>query len=222
MSNASVIPLKFEDLTVGQYIGIETKIAERHIDTEDEPFKVIDNELEQLSIATGTNYNELAKLPIPQLKQNIKALHKVLSTVELPTKVKQVVTVGPNVYFAHLDLSNLTGGQWIDIVTFAKEKSKNYNKLLACFYLPCEKRALKPKEYNGEVHPVVAADMLKVKLKEVSGTLFFYSNLYENLIKVTRIYSDSAAKTIAPTLKEAIAWGKKNPKTLKKAGLTIS
>jgi hypothetical protein len=213
---------RFEDLTVGQYMAIEAKIAEKPVDTEEEPFKVIDNEIEQLAIATAINYNDLAKLPISQLKQNIKALHAILSTVELPTKVKEIVTIGPNVYFAKTDLSDLTGGQWIDIVTFAKEKSKNYNKLLACFYLPCEKKSLKPKEYDGEVHPIVAADMLNVKLKEVSGTLFFYSNLYENLIKVTKIYSDSAAKTIAPTLKEAIAWGKKNPKILKKAGLTIS
>jgi hypothetical protein len=203
-------------------MAIEAKIAEKPVDTEEEPFKVIDNEIEQLAIATAINYNDLAKLPISQLKQNIKALHAILSTVELPTKVKEIVTIGPNVYFAKTDLSDLTGGQWIDIVTFAKEKSKNYNKLLACFYLPCEKKSLKPKEYDGEVHPIVAADMLNVKLKEVSGTLFFYSNLYENLIKVTKIYSDSAAKTIAPTLKEAIAWGKKNPKILKKAGLTIS
>lgn len=213
---------RFEDLTVDQYIKIEAKIAEKPVDTEDEPFNVIDNEINQLSIATEIPYKDLAKLPIPQLKQNIKALHSVLSTVNLPTKVKEIVTVGPNVYFAKLDLSDLTGGQWIDIVTFAKEKSKNYHNLLACFYLPCESKSLKPKEYDGEVHPIVAADMLKVKLKEVSGTLFFYSNLYESLIKVTKTYSDSAAKTIEPTLKEAIAWGKKNPSILKKAGLTIS
>lgn len=213
---------RFEDLTVGQYMDIEAKIAEKPVDTEEEPFKVIDNEINQLSIATAISYDNLAKMPIPQLKQNIKALHKILSTVNLPTKCKEIITVGPNVYFAQLDLSNLTGGQWIDIVTFAKEKSKNYNNLLACFYLPCERKSLKPKEYDGEVHPVVAKDMLKVKLKDVSGTLFFYSNLYESLIKVTKTYSESAARTIEPTLKEAIAWGKKNPKILKKAGLTIS
>lgn len=213
---------RFEDLTVEQYMAIEAKIAEKPVDTEEDPFKVIDNEISQLAIATGLNYDELAKLPLPELKQNIKALHTVLSTVDLPTKVKQVVTIGSNVYFAHLDLSQVTGGQWIDIVTFAKEKSKNYNKLLACFYLPCKKKSLKPEAYDGSVHPKVAEDMLKIKLKEISGTLFFYSNLFESLTKVIQIYSEQAVKTINQTMPEIIAWGKANPKILKKAGLTIS
>lgn len=213
---------RFEDLTVKQYMEIAAKIAEKPIDTEDNPFNIIDNEINQLSIASGLTYNELSKLPLPELKQNIKALHEVLSTVDLPTKVKQIVTIGSNVYFAHLDLSKITGGQWIDIVTFAKEKSKNYNKLLACFYLPCKKKGLEPEAYDGAVHPKVAEDMLNIKLKEISGTLFFYSNLYESLMKVTRIYSERAMKTINSTMPEIIAWGKANPKILKKAGLTIS
>jgi len=57
-------------------------------------------------------------------------------------------------------------------------------------------------------HTEIKEDMLKARMGDVYGTLFFYSSVLEMLSPVMEIYLKEAEVTITETMAEVMEWAK--------------
>jgi hypothetical protein len=98
------------------------------------------------------------------------------------TKPVDFLQVGANRYkFCH-EISEITAGQYIDILAFSGEIMQ-LNKIAACFFLPME--GDKYKGYGVVPHDVVADDLLNAKFLDVYGCMLFFCQLFNELISDT-------------------------------------
>lgn len=214
------------EITVEQFLEIQKKRNETLQDFEENPFSLLNNEIEQLVIATGLDKKYFEKMNVVnELKPIVSDFHEQLKESNLKQfGKKNLIVVNKKAYFAETNMNEFTSSQYTDMMTFLEKGGidENLDKMLALIFIPSKKYWLSKKEYDWNVHEAVTKDMRKAKLKDVIGTVFFYSDLLNLLIKASMESLKSANEKIQEVMPEVMKWAKENPEILKKAGLTLS
>lgn len=208
------IPTSLNNLTVQQFqevnrlIRTEKDILERHI--------------KMVACLSGHPVDFIEKQDVSHIGNWARAIDKLLAT-ELNKKITRFMVIGKTVYKPILKVDTIKAGQLIALKHY-EEKAKGtqvyLHEQLACVYAPLNWMGRR-KPYDASKHNEISSDMLKAKVGDVYGTLFFYTNVFEKLNRVTQIYLKSASDTIQDIMPEVMEWARANPEILRKNGLKV-
>lgn len=189
------IPKSFNEITISQYQQV-FKIHHSDLEVEDREAQII-------SLLSGETIEKVEKLPLSKFKEVVRSLSFLYNSNLLPKELKPFVVSGATIYKPWLKLDELQTAQFVDLKTFQSRGTviENFHLLLACIYTPVNWLG-KQKEYDPKIHAKVAQDMLNVKVGEVSGTLFFYSNVFEKLSPTILMSFQESRNTINSLVKE--------------------
>lgn len=199
------------EITVDQFLEVQAKRAEAIQSFEENPFALVNNEIEQLVIVTGKDPKFFLKMNGSELLEWSSELHNQLKHENLAKFSKRnLIIANKKPYFAVTDMNKFTSSQYTDMMTFLDKGGVDVNlhKMLALVFLPSRKYWLSMKDYDWNVHEQVSNDMRKAKLKDVIGTVFFYSDYFDLLIQASTESLKSATQTIAEVMPEMEKWAK--------------
>jgi len=207
------LPKSFKEITVRQYQVVCDLLINKKIDQ-------LDKEVAIIAALSGKTVAEIEALPLDKLRKAI-LLTSFLSTPNITTEFKKYVVVKGRVYKAIPFAQKLTAGQYVSLKAFCAmgNNVEQMNNLLACVYQRV--RMFKKFDFNNDEHEQCAKDMLDVKVSDVYGTLFFYSEVWKSWNQVILDYSESASKTIKEAIQEMKESSLMTPKDLENIGVGL-
>ena len=164
--------MKFEDLTIKQYIDL---LAIDAMETSD-----IDKKIKKLAIVLGKKESEVEAMPITAF-ENIG----FLSNIPKQLKFKEKTRIGFKTYKACTNLNDIGVNQLVDFYSLNKSNAP-INELLAVVYRP----------YNPDKHKEISEAFLSKKVGDVLGTVFFFKNYYLRCEKPIQEYLENQLKSI--------------------------
>jgi len=168
----------WDKLSVGQFITLYDIEVNANLN-------IIEKQQKMLAVVEGKDESEYDGYKYRDLMHEYA--DKLSFFDNMPeAKAVDFLQVGENRYkFCH-EISEITAGQYIDILAFSGEIMQ-LNKIAACFFLPME--GDKYKGYGVVPHDVVADDLLNAKFLDVYGCMLFFCQLFNELIGSTIISS---------------------------------
>ena len=131
---------------------------------------------------------------------------------EQGTELKKVFEIDGVEYGMHPDLSEITLGEYADIESFIKAGlEKNMPEIMSVLFRPIAEKngaAYVIEAYDGNIN-IRAEQMKKMSAEQVQASLFFFSNLGKELLKILPSFLMERTQEIVEELKE---------KTLEKSG----
>jgi hypothetical protein len=160
--------MKFEDLTIKQYIDL--------LEVDNSDISKIEKKIKKLEIVLGKQEN----LPLT-------AFDKIKFLDNIPTQIKfrDKTRIGLKFYKACTDLNEIGVNQLVDFYSLHKNNAP-INELLAVIYKP----------YNPDKHKEISEAFLSKKVGEVLGTVFFFKNYYLRCEKRIQEYLENHLKAI--------------------------
>lgn len=193
----------FNDITLGTFQECYF-LLKNEADELDAWVKVIAL-LTNKSVETIENYSG------EKISKIIKSL-EFLKQPNINTKPKKYIGLNGKLFKATLLITDLSTAQGIDIKTFLKPIDglsqedmavKNAHLILASIYKPLTFKGFK----YDPINLMANAEMLKkVKFGDISGTLFFYSNVWEKWMQIIDAYTKEADRILTSHMEEVIAW----------------
>ena len=168
----------WDKLNVGQFITLYDIEVNANLN-------IVEKQQKMLAVVEGKDESEYDGYKYRDL---LSEYSEKLSFFDNMPEAKPVdfLQVGENRYkFCH-EISEITAGQYIDILAFSGEIMQ-LNKIAACFFLPME--GDKYKGYGVVPHEVVSDDLLGAKFLDVYGCMLFFCQLFNELIGSTIISS---------------------------------
>lgn len=170
----------WSDITLEQYIQM-INVGKQELDE-------LENLLELVKIVCG---EEVEQLPLTEYKQMLNHIN-FLSTPIPDVKPKSKYVIGGKEYVCDLDLSKITGGQYIDYSTYIKQNDgvDGYTNLLSVFLIP------KGCKYNDGTYDInhLKMNVPNMLFVDVKAIAFFLQRQYKTLLVITVDYSISAMK----------------------------
>ena len=164
--------MKFEDLTIKQYIDL---LAVDAMETSD-----IDKKIKKLAIVLNKKESEVEAMPITAF-ENIG----FLSNIPKQLKFKEKTRIGFKTYKACTNLNDIGVNQLVDFYSLNKANAP-INELLAVVYRP----------YNPDKHKEISQAFLSKKVGDVLGTVFFFKHYYLRCEKHIALYLENQLKSI--------------------------
>ena len=164
--------MKFEDLTIKQYIDL---LAVDSLETSD-----IDKKIKKLAIVLNKKESEVEAMPITAF-ENIA----FLSNIPKQLKFKEKTRIGFKTYKACTNLNDIGVNQLVDFYSLNKSNAP-INELLAVVYKP----------YNPDKHKEISQAFLSKKVGDVLGTVFFFKNYFLKCEKHIAQYLESQLQLV--------------------------
>lgn len=182
----SNLPTKWADVRLKQYMDIVELSA---IDMDE-----LDKSVKILSILSGVKEDVILNLPLTTVKAHIRKI-QFIYTKPAGNKLRHHIKLGSKRFVINYKLSDLTGGEYIDMVGFTKEPTKVTSYLpsiLAIYFKPVNIFGLKKKSCYDKGNQTVESRIESAKLisdhltmDEVVSLSGFFLRSYEALTKVT-------------------------------------
>lgn len=176
--------MRFEDLTVKQYIDLIALDKDKTLDA-------LDLITKQMVIVTGRRIEEVELMDINYIKSKIAFLKQVPS--ELP--FKKSIWIGFKQYTPSINLVQTQVNQLTDFYSLYKNEAP-INELLAVIYKP------KNGKYHADNHSYVANKMLNKRIGDVLGAVFFSLNYYNKCEKLISQYLENSQQIISQVMTE--------------------
>ena len=164
-------------------IKVFDKIKEIKIENDYSQEKMLDKNVELLSVLCDCTEEDIINLPLTQFNELLKQTEFLK---ELPkVNMNDAYTINGTVYEVHRNLRDMKTSQYIDFQSLSKEKEKNFANILACFLIP------KGKSY-GEGYDVinVAEDIYNYfNIVDARSIMFFFTLQFHTLTRVMLTYS---------------------------------
>jgi len=189
------LPNKWSEITLKQYQEV---IEVSLVDMDD-----LDKSVKILSVLSGVSEDEITNMPLTSIKECVKWI-RFIYTIPEKTKVLPKVKIGGKRYRINLELNKLSGGEYIDLIGYTKEKetiNSNLHYIFSIFMHEINvfgklKKSNYTKNAKGDYCQKLdvrnnTAEFIKDKITmdvvfNLSG---FFLNLYEGLMKATLDYS---------------------------------
>lgn len=165
--------MRFEDLTVGQYIKLVELDKDKSLDA-------LDLVSKQMAIVTGRRIEEIELMDINYIKSKIAFLKKI------PTEIpfKKSIWIGFKQYTPSINLVQTQVNQLTDFYSLYKNEAP-INEILAVIYKP------KNGKYHADNHSYVAKKMINKRIGDVLGAVFFSLNYYKRCEKLINQYLEN-------------------------------
>lgn len=161
--------MKFEDLTISQYIKV-TEVAKENISEIEKRIKLLEIILEK----------NVDNLPIDSFKEI-----EFLNNIPKDIKFKKSIFIGLKRYKVCTDLTEIGVNQLVDFYALSKANAP-INELLPIVYKP----------YNADNHKELSKAFLKKKVGDVLGTVFFFKKFFKQCEIPIQAYLESKFKQI--------------------------
>lgn len=148
------IPKSWKEITIRQFIRVDEAIKAEY----DEP---IDQHIAIIAAVCNVSVDDILRLDkneLPKIVESLSFLHNLDS---ISTKWPKWFVINGRVFKPVQKLDKLTAGQYIDLMTFAKDPMPNLHKVLATLCLPV--KWFRAQKYDGRKHAELSQ--------------FFYENL---------------------------------------------
>ncbi len=164
--------MKFEDLTIKQYIDL--------LEVDKLEISEIEKKIKKLAIVLDKKESEVENLPLTAFDK-IKFLDNIPNQIKFRDKTR----IGLKFYKACTDLNEIGVNQLVDFYSLHKNNAP-INELLAVIYKP----------YNPDKHKEISEAFLSKKIGEVLGTVFFFRNYYMRCEKHIQEYLENHLQAI--------------------------
>ena len=166
---------KWEDITLDQYLQIYQLVDVEGMD------EMVYAEL--LKVVCG---EEVEDLTLPEYKKMF--VHLEFLRLPMPEiKAKKEYVLKGNKYTCDLDMTKITGSQYLDYSNYIKEKKgvENFSKLISVFLIP------KGHKYNDgyDIDELIALIESDMKMVDVNAISFFLQRQYKTYIGIITVYS---------------------------------
>lgn len=184
------LPLSWRDITVKQFYRINDILTDDTLDDTDKSILL-------LSFLAGVKYVDVLQWP---LKKKARALRKTKFIFGFPTwnpRLNRIIKAKGKYYHVP-KFKSITGGQYVDIMTFLKEpgaETNNIHLLLACYCLPARFGLFRQK-YDGAKVPEIAEAFLDLPMSDAWPIMVFFCHISANLMTVTQDYLSKMTKTM--------------------------
>ena len=176
----------YRKLPIGKYNEI-VKLCETEMDE-------VDRKVSIVAILTGLTEDEVLALPITDFTEccaKAKFIDLPCPETLIPSVSKSYPVGGFNLVPV-TDMRKVTTAQYIDFITFSKDKEHNIVEMLSCFLVP------KGMDYNEgydilDVHNAIKEEM---SVAEVLALLAFFFGSWTRSIHSTLSYSERMARRV--------------------------
>lgn len=172
----------WSDITLEQY--------KQMIDVYELKLDELNTVMEIMKVVCG---EEVENLPLAEYKGMLNQLD-FLNTDIPEIKPKSKYIIGGKEYICNLDLSKITGSQYIDYSTYIKNNKdvEGYPELLSVFLVP------KGSNYNDGTYDIneLKLNVPNMLLIDVKAIAFFLQKQYKALLSITVDYSISVMKNM--------------------------
>lgn len=176
----------YRKLPIGKYIDI-VKLCETEMDEVDRKVKIV-------GILTGLTDDEVLALPLTDFTEccaKARFIDQPCPETLIPSVSKSYPVGGINLVPV-TDMRKVTTAQYIDFITFSKDKEHNIVEMLSCFLVP------KGMDYNEgydilDVHNAIKEEM---SVAEVLAVLAFFFGSWTKSLHSTLSYSKRQARRL--------------------------
>lgn len=176
----------YRKLPIGKYNEI-VKLCETEMDEVDRKVKIV-------GILTGLTDDEVLALPLTDFTEccaKAKFIDLPCPETLIPSVSKSYPVGGFNLVPV-TDMRKVTTAQYIDFITFSKDKEHNIVEMLSCFLVP------KGMDYNEgydilDVHNAIKEEM---SVAEVLALLAFFFGSWTRSLHSTLSYSERMARRV--------------------------
>lgn len=199
------IASKWSEVSLKQYMEIADINA---IDMDE-----LDKQIKILSVLSNTSEDKLCQMSVSDLKESIRVC-QFIYTEHLAGHIKQYIKIGTKKFSINTDLKKITGGEYIDLTSFIKDKkqvTKNLPQIIAIFLHPVNWFGFKKNDCYIEGCQTLASrhntsELIECKLMmdEVMTLSAFFLKSWKALTKATLDYSELQMKITAKKLSKAI------------------
>lgn len=185
------LPTSWGQITINQYLALK--------DCYEPGQDAIEQQIRILSILTGKPDHEIEALPIDRFKAMVTQVAFIEKLPEMKVLPKTVTINGVR-HLVNLKVTDLTGGQYIDLMTLTRDKDKvteNMASILAVFVTPMQKKWWRWKKapYDGLKHREVAANIGKHLTMDIAYPVaVFFCKLLQNSMDAIKEYSIKQAE----------------------------
>lgn len=184
----------YRKLPIGKYNEI-VKLCETEMDEVDRKVKIV-------GILTGLTDDEVLALPLTDFTEccaKARFIDQPCPETLIPSVSKSYPVGGFNLVPV-TDMRKVTTAQYIDFLTFSKDKEHNIVEMLSCFLVP------KGMDYNEgydilDVHNAIKEEM---SVAEVLSVLAFFFGSWTRSIHSTLSYSERRARRLKDKGKRAM------------------
>ncbi len=184
----------YRKLPIGKYIDI-VKLCETEMDEVDRKVKIV-------GILTGLTDDEVLALPLTDFTEccaKARFIDQPCPETLIPS-VSKSYPVGVFNLVPVTDMRKVTTAQYIDFLSFSKDKEHNIVEMLSCFLVP------KGMDYNEgydilDVHNAIKEEM---SVAEVLAVLAFFFGSWTRSLHSTLSYSERTARRLKDKGKRAM------------------
>ena len=184
----------YRKLPIGKYNEI-VKLCETEMDEVDRKVKIV-------GILTGLTDDEVLALPLTDFTEccaKAKFIDLPCPETLIPSVSKSYPVGGFNLVPV-TDMRKVTTAQYIDFLSFSKDKEHNIVEMLSCFLVP------KGMDYNEgydilDVHNAIKEEM---SVAEVLAVLAFFFGSWTRSLRSTLSYSERTARRLKDKTKRAM------------------
>jgi hypothetical protein len=190
------LPSSWKQITIKQYLEIDTIIK-------DTSLELVERYIQILAAISGQSTDYFESIPIRKLKEYIRKLDFLSHPEEIKTKIPSSFWLKGRRYSVSWRVTTLTGGQYIDLNVFTKDKdaiTANLHNIMAVLCLPRKWWVFKSK-YNGQQHKDRAAlfyDNLSMAIAYPLAV--FFCNLSVKLMPHIVLYLEEQESQIRKTM----------------------
>ena len=176
----------YRKLPIGKYLEI--------VDLCNTEMVELDRRVRIIGILTGLTDDEVLNLPLTEFTEcsaKAKFLDKPCPENLIPS-VSKTYQIGGFALVPVTDMRKVTTAQYIDFLTFSKDKEKNLVEMMSCFLVP------KGMDYNDgydiyDVHEAICEEM---SVAEVLALLAFFFKSWTVSLQNTLSYSEREARRL--------------------------
>lgn len=187
-------PITWEDITIGQYNRLNDVIAGKF---DDEYMRLMNI----MSITSGKPVDELLETHINLFDKKIKLYTGFIHEQPKPKMDYGMYKVGGRKFRFEFDIKKISTAQYIDLTNVFEHHPDNFSKIISRLLIPVNG------SYNDGSYTLDELETQienEFKIVYALGIAFFFSSLYQALLKATRTYSEQKAKKQAK--KNRIRW----------------
>ena len=158
----------------------------------------LDKQVKILSILSGVSEDKLCQMSLPHLKEAIRHCQFIYSLPkDMP--VRQSITIAGQRFIINTFLNEITGGEYIDMVSLTKDKeliTKNLPQIIAIFLKPvnwfrrekkgCFENGTQTLESRNKTAKLIEENLMMDEVMRMSG---FFLRSWTALTKATLDYS---------------------------------
>lgn len=169
----------WNNITVQQYQEVYRLAISKDLDDMEKLCKAI-------AILYDLTESQVDELSVLEFSKQAKQIEFIFNTSEIPGKPVRTIRIGKRKYAIPYKISELTHGQYIDILHFSEKPIENMHFIMARLVQPLQWGLFKKKNKAEEIHEV-AEEMLSARLTDVYHSCVFFCKVYLNLIKAMEV-----------------------------------